>query len=305
MMDSYFWGKVDRISPEAPVPVVHVTESESRMGGAANVALNVHTLGARPVVCTVIGKDNAGDRYMDLMDARGFETGAILRLSSRQTTVKTRIISQGQHLLRVDEERPDALNPEESDLFLQHILATMERERPDVIVLEDYNKGILTESVIRGTIAAANAAGIPTAVDPKKDHFFAYAGCTLFKPNLKELREGLKVEADPRKASEFLEAAVALESRMANQLSLITLSEFGVFVKQGEEAFRIPAHRREIVDVSGAGDTVIAVAALCLAQGMPHRELAALSNLAGGLVCEKVGVVPIEQLQLLDEAADL
>lgn len=305
MIDSYTWGDVHRISPEAPVPVVEVTHKEDRLGGAANVALNLKTLGATPIICAVIGDDAAGERYRALMEKRGFDPSALLSDAGRQTTVKNRIIAQGQHLMRVDEEDTSYLGPDLEQAFLGHVLTQLDQHQPSVVILEDYNKGLLSEVVIRGIISACNARNIPTAVDPKKQHFFAFEGCTLFKPNLKELREGLGVEVDASSVESITAAVEQLEARMKNHHSLITLSEYGVYTKRDGEVARIPAHRREIVDVSGAGDTVIAVAALCLAQDLEHKQLAALANLAGGLVCEKVGVVPIEQLQLLDAVAEL
>jgi rfaE bifunctional protein kinase chain/domain len=305
MIDAYLWGRVDRISPEAPVPVVHVTERSERLGGAANVALNLHALGARPIVVSMTGDDGEADRMARIFQENRLPTEGLLRSTHRRTTVKTRVISGHQHIVRVDEEIESDLEPADEQALLKHIGALIERHRPGVIVLEDYNKGVLTEAVITGIVAQARAKGIPTAVDPKKKNFFAYRGVDLFKPNLKELREGLKTEVHAAELASVRHAVQLLEERLGNAASLITLSEHGVYAHRGTEEHLIPAHRRTIADVSGAGDTVIAVAALGLAVGLDLRTLAAWSNLAGGLVCEQVGVVPIDRSALLAECEQL
>jgi D-glycero-beta-D-manno-heptose-7-phosphate kinase len=293
MVDAYLWGRIDRISPEAPVPVVQVTERSARLGGAANVALNLKALGAKPIVVSVFGDDDHAALLLKLFAEQGLDTRGLMRSTARRTTVKTRVISAQQHVVRVDEEQDDDLSPADAGRVVDTVAALMRSAKPGVIVFEDYNKGVLSEAVITGTIAAAKAAGVPTAVDPKKKNFFAYQGVDLFKPNLKELREGLKMDIDPVDANSVRGAVALLEKKLGNRISLITLSEHGAFVHEGETTATIAAHARKIIDVSGAGDTVIAVAALALAQGLPAQQLAELANLAGGLVCEEVGVVPI------------
>ncbi len=305
MIDAYLWGKVDRISPEAPVPVVAINQKENRLGGAANVALNLKTLGANPIICSVIGDDERKDEFAALLENNGFSQAGIIHAKNRITTIKTRVISQGHHLLRIDEEMSSAISESYEDALIARVAQLINTEKIDVIIFEDYNKGVLTKKVIKEVIALANAAGIPTAVDPKKDNFFEYKNVSLFKPNLKELREGLKLDFDKKNKSELITAVTQLESHLNNKISLVTLSELGVLVKESEKITLIPAHLREILDVSGAGDTVISVAALCLAANIETENLAALSNLAGGLVCEKVGVVPINKEQLLKEAMRL
>lgn len=208
--------------------------------------------------------------------------------------MKTRIISGHQHVVRVDEEQEDDLTPADEQRLLAETARIIAHDAPQVIVLEDYNKGVLTEKVITGVIAQATAAAIPVAVDPKRSNFFTYRGVALFKPNLKELREGLKTEVDPADPASVERAIDELHKRLDNRISMITLSEHGVQVKADGRSQRFPAHRRSIADVSGAGDTVIAVAALALAQHMPPAHIAQLANLAGGLVCEEVGVVPVD-----------
>ncbi|HKL03274.1 MAG TPA: bifunctional ADP-heptose synthase [Cryomorphaceae bacterium] len=302
MVDAYLWGKVNRISPEAPVPVVQVTDKENRLGGAANVALNIASLGATPIICALAGNDLKGKEMAELMESQGMTTEGILFSEERPTTVKTRVISSHQHIVRVDEESLMPLSKLEEDQFLEQIGAVIESRKPDVFIFEDYNKGVLTPRVIKELSALAKAKGIPTAVDPKKNQFFDYVGVSLFKPNLKELAEGLKIEIDKSNLQTLEKAVEELEDRLHNDMSLITLSELGIYIKGKDGSKRIPAHIRNISDVSGAGDTVISVAALCLASGASENLIASLSNLAGGLVCEKVGVVPIDKKTLLDEA---
>jgi rfaE bifunctional protein kinase chain/domain len=302
MIDAYLWGKVDRISPEAPVPVITVTEREDRLGGAANVALNVAAMGAQPIVCAIAGTDAKGEVLTSLLEKRGLSSKGLVHSASRPTTVKSRVISGHQHIVRVDEESTRPLNNQEEEAFLENLENVIHEEKPNVIIFEDYNKGLLTSNVITRAIQISSNAGIPTAVDPKKANFFSYKGVTLYKPNLKELREGLKVEFDKKDQKSLREAVDQLEAAIKNRISLITLSEEGVYVKDGDNENRIPAHIRNISDVSGAGDTVISVAALCLARNTDSAFLAALANLAGGLVCERVGVVPIDRNQLLKEA---
>lgn len=305
MLDAYLWGRVDRISPEAPVPVVQVTRRSARLGGAANVALNLHALGAKAVVAGVTGQDAHGETLHELMGDQGLSTEGLFRTGDRPTTVKTRIISGGQHVVRVDEEVVSDLAGKQEEAFLKHAVQLLRKLRPGVVIFEDYDKGSLTPSVITGLINEATQLGIPVAVDPKRRHFFDFRGVDLFKPNLNELREGLKVELPAGDMDLLREAATLLEARLGNKASLITLSEHGIYARSAGEETIIPAHRRSIADVSGAGDTVIAVAALCLAGGLPLAEIAAWANLAGGLVCEQVGVVPVQPALLLAEAERL
>ncbi|SHL49272.1 bifunctional heptose 7-phosphate kinase/heptose 1-phosphate adenyltransferase [Hymenobacter psychrotolerans] len=305
MMDAYVWGKAARLSPEAPVPVVNVSRTEQRLGGAANVALNVQALGATPLLCAVIGQDQGGDQLLELLQSNNLSAQGIVRSGHRPTTVKQRILAHGQQLLRIDSEVETDLNAaEDTDLTARFELLL---SRADVVIFEDYDKGVLSETSIQHFIQLARQRGIPTVVDPKKKNFLAYRNCTLFKPNLKELREGLKLEFGDTEADRpDFEAAVArLREVLTPEIVLVTLSERGVFVENGElTRTYIPAHLRSISDVSGAGDTVISIAALCVALGLPAPVTAALANLGGGLVCEQVGVVPIEKSLLLAEAQE-
>lgn len=305
MVDAYLWGRVDRISPEAPVPVVQVTRRSARLGGAANVALNARSFGARAIVATVIGNDENADLLERLFTEQQLPATGLVRSPERRTTVKTRVISGHQHVVRVDEEQEDDLKTADEDSLLERIALLIRDEKPAVAVIEDYNKGVLTERVIDGIMSMAKQAGIPVAVDPKKRNFLSYRGATLFKPNLKELREGLKTEIDPTDMPSVREAVRLLEERLGNRLSMLTMSEHGAYIHGEGEEHHAKAHRRKIVDVSGAGDTVISVAALALAQGLSPRDVVELSNLAGGLVCEEVGVVPLDLERFRSEGARL
>lgn len=305
MIDAYYWGDVNRISPEAPVPIIEVTKNESRLGGAANVALNVQSLGANAIMCAVIGQDSNGDLMKRLIAENHLSHEGIVQSQHRKTTIKTRIISQHQHMMRVDEEETDALSDSLTQELFNRIRHIVEHKNIDVIIFEDYDKGVITPRLIDDVVQLAKEHNIPTTVDPKKRNFLDYNGVTLFKPNLKELREGLNVSIEKGNVKDIEFALDELKKVMDFDAALITLSEYGVYVEHNKEHRLIPAHRRDISDVSGAGDTVIAVASLCLALGLDYIFSAQLANLAGGLVCEKVGVVPINRDLLNSEALRL
>ncbi|GAB3909314.1 D-glycero-beta-D-manno-heptose-7-phosphate kinase [Larkinella knui] len=300
MLDSYVWGRVDRISPEAPVPVVTVQRRELRLGGAGNVLLNVQALGAEAIICSVIGTDEPGDRLIGQLNERRLNCDGLIRSDSRTTTIKERIMAGSQQVVRVDTETDRYINQQERNALItkaKELIPTCQ-----VLIFQDYDKGVLSAEAIAEMTAFANEQGVPTVVDPKKRNFLAYHDTTLFKPNLKELKEGLKIDFDATRASEFQAAVNQLKSRLNIKGALITLSERGVFIDFQDEIHRFPAHIRQISDVSGAGDTVISVAACCVALGLPPRFIAGLSNLAGGLVCESLGVVPIDKARLKVEA---
>ncbi|MBE7511011.1 MAG: D-beta-D-heptose 7-phosphate kinase [Bacteroidetes bacterium ADurb.Bin141] len=305
MVDAYLWGKVDRISPEAPVPVVAVEKRESRPGGAANVAVNIYSLGAVPYICSVIGKDSAGAEFKKLITDGGMSDDGIITSTKRTTTIKTRVIGNNHQLMRVDSEVVNPLSQTDSNLLIKKAAQLIRSKKPSVVIFEDYDKGVLNKTVIEAIVAEADKHGIPTTVDPKKNNFFHYRNVTLFKPNLKELREGLKTDLENPSEKALTKVASDFASKQKIKSLLITLSEKGVYYFSKKDAGIIPAHLRNISDVSGAGDTVISVASLALASGMSLKEIAAISNLAGGLVCEKVGVVPIERKLLLDEVKRL
>jgi rfaE bifunctional protein kinase chain/domain len=305
MVDAYYWGKVDRISPEAPVPIVAVEKKESRLGGAANVALNIQSLGASPLLCSVIGEDQDGDEFITLLGTQSQSRDGIVRSSHRRTTRKSRVIGNNHQMLRIDSEDLYNLKEEEEQQLLERIQSLLQQQEIDVIIFEDYDKGVITPGLIKGVVRLAQNKQIPTVVDPKRNNFLQYQKVDLFKPNLKELAEGLKIDIEKKNLNSVRSATQQLEQRLNNKMSLITLSESGVFIHSSNEEYHIHAHRRDITDVSGAGDTVIAVAALCLALDQPPRLIAELANLAGGLVCEKVGVVPVDKTELQAEAEAL
>ncbi|MGB3184227.1 MAG: bifunctional ADP-heptose synthase [Cyclobacteriaceae bacterium] len=301
MIDSYIWGRVERISPEAPVPVVTVTRREKRLGGAANVALNVQALGATPVLCTLVGDDPEGQNFRELLQKRGLTEEGVYMSPDRPTTTKERVLSGSQQMIRVDHESTTPLNQVEREALMSR--ATKLISTCDVVIFEDYDKGCLDEGIIGDIVSVAKEHGIPTVVDPKKKNFMAYRGVSLFKPNLKELKEGLKIDFDHGDRQKLGDAITLLSQKLDAEHTLVTLSEKGVAIYHRDTGLHfMPAHVRDISDVSGAGDTVVSIAALALALGLPVRMIAGLSNLGGGLVCEHLGVVPIDKSRLFEEA---
>ena len=309
MLDSYLWGKVDRISPEGPIPIVALKKRENRMGGAANVALNVKALGCKPILCSVIGKDDKGDQFRELLQKEKIEDTGIVSSDKRVTTIKFRIFGNNYQMLRVDEEDDHDLEESERKKLLVRIEKIITGERVDCIIFQDYNKGIITEQLIREVVNLAGTGNIPVTVDPKRRNFTSYKGVTLFKPNLKELTEGLKLESGTESQEAIIHAAQLLLEKLNCKYIMTTLSEKGVMMSLidnlAEKNIFIPAHTRSVADVSGAGDTVISVASACLAKACTPYEIAYISNLAGGLVCEEVGVVPLNKEKLLQEVLSL
>jgi len=309
MVDSYLWGSVDRISPEAPVPIVSVNKRENRLGGAANVALNLQALGATPFLCSVIGDESKGGTFMSLLQSQGLSNEGIITSNKRITTTKFRVIGNNSQMLRVDEEIDSNIQDDESEQLFEAIKKLTEQKKINVIIFEDYDKGVITSSLITKVAEFALGLNIPIAVDPKKRNFKDYKNITLFKPNLKELKEGLKLDTIPQDSSDLKNPVDELQIMNNIDYMMVTLSEAGVYFSHKEkntdkitERQTLPAHIRNIADVSGAGDTVISVAALCLALRLDMFKVAALSNLAGGLVCEEVGVVPVNKDKLLKES---
>lgn len=300
MLDRYLWGSVSRISPEAPVPVIDVQRRESRPGGAANVALNIAATGAQTSICGITGLDDEGSHLLNILRDNGFDTKLVKVLPNRPTTSKTRMIGNKQQMLRVDREVRTPLTDDENRALTDAVLARIGEF--EVVIFEDYDKGVLSPEMIAELIAAANAHGIPTVVDPKFRNFLSYSGCTLFKPNLKELNEALGLRLEKSDLEGMRAATVELRARMPHTHTLITLSENGVLAfDQDMVSHHIPAHYRKITDVSGAGDSVIAMMGICLALGFSLAEAAEVANLAGGLVCEEIGVVPVDMARLLAE----
>ena len=305
MLDTYWWGSVDRISPEAPVPIVSLQRKETRVGGAANVALNLRALGAPTTLFAVVGMDAEAKELNALLKAEGINTQYIHSSASRVTTNKVRIMGRNQQMMRLDHENTHDINEAESKALLDNFYTYVEKEQPALIILEDYNKGVLTPAIIEAIITFCNQKGIPTAVDPKQKNFLAYKNCTLFKPNLKEVKEGLKIEVPTIDLAHMQQVHQALQGALHHTISFITLSEHGVFYAQENKQQLIPTHIRNIADVSGAGDTVIAVASLVYAYSKDMALAAEIANIAGGLVCELVGTAPIDKNVLATEVKKL
>lgn len=304
MIDAYLIGQVDRISPEAPVPVLEVQRKDFRLGGAANVALNIQALGAKPILCSVIGADQEGNDLLHLLEKSHIGTSGIIQSKDRKTTTKTRVMAQNHQMIRIDNEQTDALSDYDTYVLVQRILNDL-LPAADVVLFEDYDKGVVSQSLIEQIVTKAQQLGKKVVVDPKRRNFLHYKNVDLFKPNLKELKEGFQIAVDPSDKIAFESAIKGLLQKLNIHNILLTMSERGVMISDGKTFEYFPAHLRKIADVSGAGDSVIAVASLCVSLDLSNKETALLSNLAGGLVCEEVGVAPIDVQKLKEEAAKL
>jgi rfaE bifunctional protein kinase chain/domain len=301
MLDTYMWGNVDRISPEAPVPIVSLKNKDHRIGGAGNVALNIQSLGAKAFVLSVTGNDDDADKLSSLFASQNINCNYCLRSKERITTNKTRVISRNQHMMRLDAEITNDLCRQDEEKLIELFEQFVKKEKPDVVVLEDYNKGVLTEAMIQVVISICKTAGIVTAVDPKSKNFLEYKGVDIFKPNLKEVKEALNLLFTDVNLKLLQDIHSELNHLLHNKISFITLSEKGVFYQQDTMSAIIPSHLRNIADVSGAGDTVIAVASLVYTATKNVHLMAEVANIAGGLVCEEVGTVAIDRHKLVQE----
>jgi D-beta-D-heptose 7-phosphate kinase/D-beta-D-heptose 1-phosphate adenosyltransferase len=293
MLDIYLRGDVDRISPEAPVPVVRVRERKHALGGAANVAQNAAALGARTELVAALGDDAAGAQLRSMLLALGADPRGLIT-TARPTTTKTRIVARGQQVVRVDEEVDADLEGTE----VEALFAAVDRAvaAADALVLEDYNKGVLIEAVIRRAVAAANTRGIPVVVDPKYRNFFAYTGATIFKPNRRELEAALGAAVD----LEHPEALPAVLKRLGAERLLLTLSERGMaLIEPDGSIHRIPTTAREVFDVVGAGDTVTAWLAAMLASGATAIEAAVIANYAAGVEVGKAGAATVSPQEII------
>jgi rfaE bifunctional protein kinase chain/domain len=305
MLDTYWWGNVERISPEAPVPVVAMQHREQRIGGAGNVALNTVSLGAQTTLFSVTGNDEDAKTLNALLEKQNINTKYIVQSSKRITTNKIRVMSRNQQMLRLDSEITNDILSEDEAQLLQNFSACINSSKPSVVIFEDYNKGVLTSTLIQSIIKLCRENNIITAVDPKRKNFFEYKQVDIFKPNLKEVKDGLNILIDDV-TPEILETIhQELHNLLHHKISLITLSEKGVFIHNEKTSKIIPAHIRNIADVSGAGDTVIAVASLVYAATKDILLTAEIANLAGGIVCEEVGTVAISKEKLLQECTEL
>lgn len=301
MLDTYMWGRVDRISPEAPVPIVVLDEKEYRIGGAGNVALNCHSLGSQVFILSVIGDDTEGLLLEELFNENFIDTSYLTKTPFRKTTNKTRIISRNQQMIRLDAEVTADLDEKSEATLLQQLRAFIQTHDPNVLIFEDYNKGVLTEKIIHEALTICREAGVITAVDPKRKNFFSYQHADIFKPNLIEVKQGLNILFDEVNASLLSKIHLELKNILGHKISFITLSDKGVFFQEDGMSSVIPSQLRNIADVSGAGDTVIAVAALVYAATHDARIMAQVANIAGGLVCEEVGTVAIDKSRLQRE----
>ncbi|MBX3254395.1 MAG: carbohydrate kinase [Chitinophagaceae bacterium] len=305
MLDTYMWGKVDRISPEAPVPVVSVNKKEYRIGGAGNVALNISSLGAKASVISVTGHDNDGAELKKMFEGNAIDTSFLLQSEKRITTNKIRIIARNQQMMRLDNEMISDLGYEDENRLILAVQTYVAQEKPGVIILEDYNKGVLTKLVVQKVIDICRHNNIITAVDPKRKNFFSYKHVNIFKPNLKEATEALNILYTTVDEKLLQSIHNALYEKLQHHISFITLSEKGVFYQYGDSASIVPSHLRSIADVSGAGDTVIAVASLVYAATKDVQLMAKVANIAGGLVCEEVGTAAINREKLAEECKKL
>jgi len=301
MLDTYMWGDVDRVSPEAPVPIVSLKNKEHRIGGAGNVALNIQSLGAKPFVLSVTGDDDDADKLNSLFTSQNINCNYCIRSKERITTNKTRVISRNQHMMRLDAEITNDLCREDEEKLIELFEQFVEKEKPQVVILEDYNKGVLTEALIQVVISVCKKAGVITAVDPKRKNFLQYKGVDIFKPNFKEVKEALNLLFTDINLQLLQNIHSELNHLLHHKISFVTLSEKGVFYQEDGGSAIIPSHLRNIADVSGAGDTVIAVASLIYAATKNVHLMAEIANIAGGLVCEEVGTVAINKEKLLHE----
>lgn len=301
MLDTYWWGSVDRISPEAPVPVVALKKKELRVGGAANVALNTASLGAQTTMISIVGADSDGEQLLQLLKDKNIDTSYIRSVSNRVTTNKTRIMSRNQQMMRLDAEITTDIDEATENILIEQVKNCLDQQQPQVLIFEDYNKGVITERVIHTITALCKERNVIIAVDPKKKNFLSYKDVTIFKPNLKEVKEGLNLLVDHIDLSSLQQIHERLQQHLHHQISLITLSEKGVFYQDETSHKIIPTHIRNIADVSGAGDTVIAVTSLCYAATRDMHLAAEMANIAGGLVCEQVGTAAIDRDRLLQE----
>lgn len=297
MLDCYYWGDVKRISPEAPVPVVEVGNEFYRFGGAANVALNISKLGGIPLPVGVIGYDNYGTIFTSLVGESNICDDGIIVDDERPTTAKTRVIADSQHVVRIDKESKQNIDKKiqvKIYNFLEQNIGEL-----DGIILQDYNKGVLTVPLIEKIISLARKNNVLITVDPKFNNFFAYKNVTVFKPNRKEAEDvlGMKI----RTADDVKTAGEKILAKLNSDFLLLTLGEDGIAIFEKGQSFKqMPTKARKVADVSGAGDTVISTLTMALAAGANIWEASYLANYAGGIVCEEVGIIPIERDKLFD-----
>jgi len=297
MLDKYIYGNIEKISPEAPVPIFQMMHNEEKPGGAANVALNIKSLGSNPVLLSIVGDDRDGNKLLMLLEESGVETFNILRDIKKMTTVKTRLMANGQHVLRIDEENPISVDKEAERIISEQFLKIVEERDINAIILQDYDKGLLGKEMIEFFINKARENNIFIAVDPKFNNFYDFKNVDLFKPNLKEIETALNQRIKTGK-DELVRAAVELHNILKFKNLFITLGDKGIFYSDGENHDIFPTEHIDVVDVSGAGDVVLSVATIAYLENMDIEDIAVVSNKAGGLACEIMGVATISMAQL-------
>jgi len=299
MLDRYIWGKVSRISPEAPVPVVDVQRESHHLGGASNVALNSRSLGVVPVLVGVIGRDSSGNELRDILERTNIATDFLIEDANRPTTVKTRVIAGSQHVVRIDFEDRQQIDADTTRRLIDRLESHIGSIHS--IILQDYNKGVIGVDLIQRVITLARSRDIPVLVDPKYTNFFEYKGVSVFKPNRTETENALKIRLTDEES--FVNAAREVRERLQCDHVLLTLGEMGMLLLQSDGGvIRVPTKARTVADVSGAGDTVIATLAAAIAGNATLAEAAHIANFAGGLVCEEIGIVPVNRDDLYDAA---
>jgi rfaE bifunctional protein kinase chain/domain len=308
MLDSYMCGNVERISPEAPVPIVDILSTQHKLGGAANVASNIKNLGGTPIICSIIGDDLKGKIFLSELDKLKISTDHIIKSNNRITTNKIRIIGNNHQMLRLDEEIKTDLNFNDQNKLISEILNILSNEKIDCVLLQDYDKGILNNTIISTITTKANNLNIPIVVDPKKKNFSYYNNITLFKPNLKEFIDGLNIPFSGNYNENDLILGSELLHKRGIEIVFVTLSERGMFLsyKKDNKTINkiIPGIIRNVVDVSGAGDTCISIISFLLGD-LNIEKIANIANIAGGIVCEEIGVVPINKDKLITEIHNL
>jgi rfaE bifunctional protein kinase chain/domain len=291
MLDKYIYGVVDRISPEAPVPVLAHKHTETKAGGSANVAMNLSAWGCKTSLVGLTGNDLNADLLATILDLHNIHH-RLFRSQARPTTVKTRVVASSHHLLRIDEESTAYLQGQEENEVMAHILAAIEADAPDLIILEDYNKGFLTEKIISAIIGSGKGKGVFIAVDPKEKNFFSYKGANLFKPNLREAGQAAHRHLGH---DDLGEQSSKWRSSMDIGTLAITLGSKGIFLQNGKESVLIsPEKAIDVVDVCGAGDAVICALALGQMSGLNLTDCGSLANLTGAYVCTHSGVVSVD-----------
>lgn len=300
MVDAYIYGSSERISTEAPVPIVNVTERELRLGGAANVALNLQALGAEPILCSIIGDDENGKNFINLLHKHNISSRGVIKSDTRLTTIKHRVFAGTRQMLRFDSESIESLNKLEQKTFIDQIASLV--EGVDVVIFEDYDKGMLNQDVIHKTIELTDKLNIPSIVDAKRRNFLNYKGATLFKTHFKILKDELKFDLQEPIQEDLDDIVDEFRTAYQHNKVMITLSEYGMYLNSSDDSHMFGAHARRISDIGGAGDAVISTSGLSLALGLPISLIAQLANLAGGLVCEHPGVVPLKKDDLIEAA---